>query len=223
MRITLPSGTSAELARPDQPTERGLVVAPDIFGLRPLYDDLVARLADEWGVAVCAVEPFPGLELGPDVEPRFAAVPTLDDDRHLRDLIEAADALDTATVGLIGFCMGGMYCHKSARSDRFDRIVSFYGMIRVPEAWRSDGHREPLDLLADGHPERVLSIIGDLDHYTPPADVEALVASGVLVVRYPDAEHGFAHDANRPSHRADDAADAFDLARRWLAGESLPR
>jgi len=38
------------------------------------------------------------------------------------------------------------------------------------------------------------------------------------VVRYADAEHGFAHDASRPTHRADDAADAFARAKAWLQG-----
>ena len=231
MRITLPSGTVAEIARPTTAAATspamGLVIAPDIISLRPLYDDLVARLADEWNMVVCAVEPFPGRTLGPEIEPRFAAVATLDDTTHLRDLLEAADVVqaEVATlggaprVGLLGFCLGGMYCHKASRSDRFDRIVAFYGMIRVPEAWRSVTQGEPLEYLAAGHPERVLAIIGDRDHYTPPADVDALAASGVTVVHYPEAEHGFAHDASRPMHRADDAADAFTRAQRWLAAD----
>ena len=236
MRITLPSGTVAEIARPTTAAATspamGLVIAPDIFSLRPLYDDLVARLADEWNMVVCAVEPFPGRTLGPEIEPRFAAVATLDDTTHLRDLLEAADVVqadvvqaDVATlggaprVGLLGFCLGGMYCHKASRSDRFDRIVAFYGMIRVPEAWRSVTQGEPLEYLEAGHPERVLAIICDRDHYTPPADVDALAASGVTVVHYPEAEHGFAHDASRPMHRADDAADAFTRAQRWLAAD----
>jgi carboxymethylenebutenolidase len=220
MRITLPSGTPAEIVTPAEPT-MGLVIAPDIFGLRPLYDDLVARLATEWQMTVCAVEPFPDRELGPEVEPRFAAVHTLDDAAHLRDLDEAADALQAAgaqRIGLLGFCLGGMYCHKAARSDRFASIVSFYGMIRVPEAWRGAGQGEPLDHLAAGHPNRVLAIIGERDHYTPPADVEALEAAGVTTVHYSDAEHGFAHDASRPAHRPDDAADAFARAEAWLRG-----
>ncbi len=218
MRITLPSGTPAEIARPDGEPAMGLVIAPDIFSLRPLYDDLVARLATEWNMVVCAVEPFPGRDLGPDVEPRFAAVPAIDDGAHLRDLLEGADATGTDRVGLLGFCLGGMYCHKASRSDRFARIVSFYGMIRVPEAWRSNTQGEPLQHLTAGHADRVLAIIGERDHYTPPADVEALEATGVTVVRYPDAEHGFAHDAARPAHRAGDAADAFARAERWLLG-----
>jgi carboxymethylenebutenolidase len=217
MRITLPTGTPAELVHADAPS-MGLVIAPDIFGLRPLYDDLVARLAREWSMTVCAVEPFPGRELGADVEPRFAAVPGLDDTVHLRDLEEAAEVVGAERVGLMGFCLGGMYCHKAARSGRFERIVSFYGMIRIPEAWRSATQEEPLLVLERGHPERVLALVGGRDHYTPAADIDALERTGVTVVRYPDAEHGFAHDGSRPAHRPDDAADAFARAESWLRG-----
>jgi hypothetical protein len=164
MRITLPSGTEAEIAEPsesDASPSMGLVITPDIFGLRPLFDDMVSRLASVWSMTVCAVEPFPGLDLGDEVEARFAAVPSLDDDVHLRDLVEAADATGCDTVGLLGFCMGGMYCFKAARSDRFSKIASFYGMIRLPEAWKGPGQGEPLDHLGAGHTERVLAIIGD--------------------------------------------------------------
>jgi len=218
MRITLPSGTEAEIADCSGEPEMGLVITPDIFGLRSLFDDMVARLSSVWSMHVIAVEPFPGRDLGDDVDPRFAAVPTLDDDVHLRDLEEAADALGCDRVGLLGFCMGGMYCFKAARSDRFARIASFYGMIRMPEAWSGPDQGEPLDHLAAGHPDRVLAIIGELDPYTPPADVEALEATGASVVRYPDAEHGFAHAPERPAHRPDDAADAFERTHTWLTG-----
>ena len=218
MRITLPSGTTAEIARPVGAPSVGLVVAPDIFGLRPLYDEMVERWAREWGVAVAAVEPFPGKDFGADIEPRFAAVHDLNDEDHLRDLLEAADALATPTVVLIGFCMGGMYCFKAARSDRFARIASFYGMISVPDAWASPTQGEPLDYLHKGNAERVLAIIGGKDHYTPANDVEALRATGVNVRFYPEAEHAFAHDPSRPVHRADDAADAFQRAKDWLLG-----
>jgi carboxymethylenebutenolidase len=217
MRVSLPSATPAEIARPARgKAVRGLVIAPDIFGLRPLYDHMVQRLADEWQMVVCAVEPFPGRDLPPDIEPRFASVSSIDDDRHLGDLLLGADATECETVDLVGYCLGGMYCLKASRADRFDHIVSFYGMIRVPEAWRSATQREPLSYLAEGHADRVLAIVGGRDNYTPPADIEALEATGVTVVRYPEAEHGFAHDASRPAHRKDDAADAYRRARIWL-------
>lgn len=217
MRIELPSGTPSEIVRVPG-AARALVITPDIFGLRPLYDALVHRLATEWGVTAVAVEPFPNHDLDESVEPRFAAVSELDDDRHLADLVAAADETGAPQVGLIGFCLGGMYCFKAARSDRFDRISSFYGMIRLPPGWGGPGHQDPLDAVASGHPERVLAIIGGRDHYTPPDDVDDLEATGVTVVRYPDAEHGFAHAPDRPSHRPADAADAFARSRDWLAG-----
>jgi dienelactone hydrolase len=216
MRITLPSGTEAEIDTSISGTTQGIVVAPDIFGLRPLFDDFVARIAREWQVKVIAVEPFPGRGLSLEIEPRVQAMPTMDDDRHLRDLEEAAAALGTVKVGLIGFCMGGMYCHKASRSDRFVRIASFYGMIHVPESWRGPKQGDPIEMLKQGHADRVLAVVGLKDPYTPTDDIAELKSVGVTVVEYADAEHGFAHDAARPAHRPVDAADAFSRAKSWL-------
>jgi len=218
MRITLPTGTVAEIARPVGSPRLGLVVTPDIFGVRPHFDDLAAGWARDWGMAVAVVDQYAGNQPADDadVNARFAAVAAIDDDRHLADLHAAADALATPVVGLMGFCMGGMYCFNSARSDRFARIVSFYGMITLPDAWKGPGHGEPLDHLRAGHAARVLAIIGGKDTWTPADQVERLREVGVSVVEYPEAEHAFAHDPSRPIHRADDAADAFARARAWL-------
>lgn len=218
MRITLPSGTAAELVRPDGPPARGLVVAPDIMGLRPLFDDLCGRLAREHGWVVCAVEPFAGRE-DLDLEGRLAAAGGLDDERQLRDLADAADACEVAPVAVMGFCMGGMYALKASATGRFDRAVAFYGMIRVPADWRGPGQGEPLDAVRSAGACPVLAIIGERDHYTPSADVDELVDAGATVVRYPEAEHGFVHDPARPAHRADDAADAGGHAVAFLQVE----
>lgn len=215
MRITLPSGTPAEVVHHDSP-KMGLVIAPDIFGLRPLFDDMVADLAAKWQMSVIAVEPFGKMNLGPEVEPRFAAVPQLRDDDHFGDLNDAAGVLKTHVVGLLGFCLGGMYCFKSSRTERFERIVSFYGMITLPNDWKSNTQGEPLAMLINGYADNVLAIIGSLDHYTPEADVAQLRATGSQVVVYPEAEHGFAHDPTRPSHRIQDANDAFSRTEKWL-------
>lgn len=215
MRIILPSGTPAEIHRVEG-SSRGLVVFPDIFGLRPLFDDLVRQLAQDWGMTTIAVEPFPGHVFGTDANERFAQVSSLSDVDKMRDLMEAADATQCPSVAMIGFCMGGMYCHKAVQTHRFSKIVSFYGMIRLPEAWRSACQSEPLECLVAGDASSVLAIIGDKDTWTPPDDVQALVASGVHVQRYADGEHGFAHDVARPAHRVADAADAFLSAGKWL-------
>ena len=216
MRITLPSGTTAEIDLSVTNPVMGLVIMPDIFGLRPLFDDLVARLAREWNMAVIAIEPFAGQTLSAYIAERMTQMPVLSDDAILRDMHEAADALGVDRVGLMGFCMGGMYCHKAARSDRFVRIYSFYGMIHIPEGWMSATQGDPLAYLEGGHADRVLAIIGSLDPYTPPDQVVELRAAGVTVQEYPEAVHGFAHDVSRPAHRAHDANDAFIRTRDWL-------
>ena len=47
-------------ARPDGMPTAGLVLHPDIGGLRPLFEDMARRLATH-GLAVCAFEPFAAL------------------------------------------------------------------------------------------------------------------------------------------------------------------
>lgn len=214
MRITLSSGTPAELATPSGPPVRGVVLAPDIMGLRPLFDGMVARLADEHGWAVCAPEPFPGREDVPQAE---RDVGSNDDERVIGDLVAAADRLGVEPVAVVGFCQGGMWAFKAAASGRFDRAVAFYGMVRV--AWERPGHAQPLKYLSRPGRCPVLAVVGGLDTFTPAEDVEALAALPDLqVVRYPEAQHGFVHDPDRPTHRADDAADAWRHVIAFLAG-----
>lgn len=197
-------------------TRRGLVIAPDIGGVRPLFDDLVARLADENDWAVTAVEPFPGRE-SLTLEERMAAVGSMDDATQVGDLVFAAAGTGVEPVGIIGFCMGGMFTLKAVATGRFDRGVSFYGMIRQPEAWQGPNQTDAYDLLREsGLADRVLFIAGTADPYTPERDLDDLEALGATVVRYEGAEHGFVHDASRPAHRADDAADAWARAIAWL-------
>ena len=203
-------------ARPEGMPRRGLVLHPDIMGLRPLFDDLCRRLATH-GIAVCAPEPFARFDVA-DTDPmaRMQLVGSLEDELQIGDLERAADHLvvydDVSDVAVLGFCMGGMYVLKAAATGRFDRAVAFYGMIRVPEAWRSDALAEPLATAAMVCP--TLAIFGDADPYTPGADIDALRAAWAdradcEVVVYAGAEHGFVHDADRPAHRAEDAADAW--------------
>lgn len=217
MRVELASGTAAELVVPPEGrAERALVIAPDVMGLRPLFDDLVARLAAEHRWAVCAVEPFPGRAEMP-LEARLAH--RIDAERLTNDLQLGADLVQersgTLQAGLVGFCMGGMNAFRAAGTGRFDRAVAFYGMIRPPAAWSVEGD-DPLDALARPGCCPTLAIFGGADHFTPPADIAALAAVGdhVTTQVYEAAEHGFVHDPSRPAHRPDDAADAW---RRTIA------
>jgi carboxymethylenebutenolidase len=210
-------------ARPDGEALGGVVLVPDLLGLRPLFEDICRRLATH-GLAVCAPETFarlipPGGSL--DMEERRARAGELHDDVVMEDLAEAADHLAAAdgvgTVSVMGFCMGGSFTLKAAATGRFERAVAFYGLVRTPSEWAGSNLRHALDVAGGACP--TLAIFGEVDPFVPPADVEALRRAWAgrrdhKVVVYPGADHAFAHDPDRPVHRPDDAADAW---RRCLA------
>jgi carboxymethylenebutenolidase len=214
-------------ARPDGMPRAGIVLHPDIGGLRPLFDDMARRIATH-GIAVCAVEPFASLpaEERATTEQRLAHVRDLDDGQQLEMLSNAADLLvvedDVSRVCVLGFCMGGHYTFKAAASDRFDAAVAFYGMLRTPADWQGPGHTiEPLDVAGEMCP--TLAIFGSADTWTPAPDIDALRAawagrSDCEIMMVEGAEHGFVHDPERPVHRADDAAAAWQRALDWVAG-----
>jgi carboxymethylenebutenolidase len=214
MRITLDSGTRAELATVPGASV-GLVLIPDIMGLRPLFDEHCARLARENNWNVCSFELFAGNDRL-DRDERMVAAKDLDDERILGDAMAAADATGCELVNVIGFCMGGMYTLKSVRTLRFHRHVPFYGMIHLPDDWRGPGQGDPLHAVRQGDARRVLAVIGTADSWTPPAAVDELESAGVTVVRYHGADHAFVHDPDRPSHNAQYAKDAWARAMYWL-------
>ena len=213
-------------ARPDGMPKAGLVIAPDIGGLRPLFEDIARRLATR-GLAVVAVEPFPRMPAEKrstfDVEERLGMVKGLADGEQVAALEAAADFLvvndDISEVSVLGFCMGGYYTFKAAVGGRFDRAVAFYGMIRTPEMWIGAGHAEPLESLAEACP--TLAIFGSADPWSATDDVEALreawrERSDCEIVVIDGAEHGFVHDPERPAYRPDDAATLWERAIEWV-------
>ena len=212
---TLPSGTPVHLARTPG-ARRGLVVVPDIGGLRPLFTDMVDDLAARHQWSVAAFEPWPGRE-DLTLDERLASVGTLDDAALLADVAAAADALEVEPVAVVGFCMGGMVALKAAAGGRVDRAVSFYGMVRVPDHWRSPTMGDAIDVLGeDAAP--VLLLVGTEDPWVPAADADALEATGAEVVRYPGSGPRLRPRCQPPApHRADDAADAWARVEAFLA------
>jgi carboxymethylenebutenolidase len=215
-------------ARTDGMPKAGIVVHPDIMGLRPLFEDMARRIASH-GFAVAVVEPFARVdaatrEAGQDPAVRMRWCAELDDADQVGDLEAAADMLvvhdDVVNVGVLGFCMGGMYALKAAASERFERAVAFYGMIRVPQGWQGPRITEPLATAAQMCP--TLAVFGSNDAFTPPADIEALRAAwsgrdDCEIVVVDGAEHGFVHAPDRPAHRPDDAARLWTKALAWLS------
>ena len=218
MRIQLPTGTPAEIHR-NAEAELGLVLLPDIMGLRPLFDDLTRTLATRLKATVCAPEPFPGHEQSP-LEDRHGIVAGFSDAEKLDDALAAADATECDRVSVLGFCMGGMYSLKASASPRFERVVSFYGMIRTPDGWKAEGtpsgNRDAIECVSDRDAGTVLAHIGSEDGWTPSVEVRELEALGANVVVYAGADHGFVHDPDRPTHRPDDAASAWAATDEFL-------
>ena len=216
MRITLDTGTQAEIARPADgvtPT-RGLVMWPDIRGLRPLFDQHAQRVADAEGWAVVVPEMWPGHEYL-SIDERLERAGELRDADKAADQLVAAELTECETVGVMGFCMGGMYAMKAAASGRFDAAVSFYGMIRVPEAWRSQHQADAIDSVADPDACPVLALCGTEDPWLPASELDEL-SELATVVRYAGADHAFAQDPDGAHYRPDDAADAWERALAFL-------
>jgi dienelactone hydrolase len=206
--------------------EAGLVVHPDMLGVRDLFEDLCHRLATHGFAVVCA-EPFARfpreVREASDATVRMARMKEMDDDVQLGDLAAAAAFLSATDgvdrVSIIGFCMGGMYTLKAAATGTFERAVPFYRTIRVPDDWRGPKQRDPLDTAAAVCP--TLAIFGDKDPWTPSDDIDALRMvwrdrDDCEIVVYPEADHGFVHAPERPAHRPDDAADAWERALAFL-------
>ena len=196
----------------------GIVVITDIHGVRPLFDGMVERLRKAGFFAV-AVEPWWDEAPGPELDDRLAALPTVDNARMVERIVSAADETGCDTVDVVGFCLGGNAAMKAAASGRFDKAVSFYGMVSLPEQWAGPDE-QPITAIADSMGP-TLAICGALDPWVPLDEVSELEAAwegrdDCSVIVYPEADHGFVHDPARDTHRAGDAADAWHRVFEFL-------
>jgi carboxymethylenebutenolidase len=213
----LPGGTPVLLAEPlDGAVHRNVVLSASLRGFTGMYTELCLRLAQRQHWRIAAPEQFPGQQ-DLDEQARTAQVARFTDQAKLDELEAAADLLSDGPVALIGFCLGGMYALKASARPRFDAIVAFYGMIRLPEHWRAPGQAEPLDCLAA--PERVLAVAGERDPLIAPADLADLRVAGARTLTFPDAGHAFAHDPSLPSYQPADATAAWQAAVAQLKKE----
>ena len=215
-KIELSTGTPAEIVHPQTGRPKaGIVLVPDIMGLRPLFEEHCARISKEWKVSVCAPELFPGGDKW-SLDQRMKKAKALKDEDKIGDILAAAQRTGCDNVHLVGFCIGGMYALKAAVEDRFTKAVSFYGMIRIPKQWKGKGQGEPLELLEDRAAMHVMHISGTDDEWIASEDVDDLKKLGATTLVYKGAEHGFVHDPERPAHRPADAKDAWAKAKKFL-------
>jgi carboxymethylenebutenolidase len=179
--IALPYFVSLPAAAPPWP---GVVVLHEGNGISPQLLRLCQRLAAE-GYAAIAPDLFfraGGTEAGD-----FATLMgSLDRALTRSDIAASSDVLrgeGAASVGVIGFCMGGLLAYRTAvAGDGFDAAFGYYG---------AGISAEP------GEPAcPTLLVFGGEDQYIPPTDIEVVRSRHPQTVVYPDAGHGFMRDGS---------------------------
>jgi carboxymethylenebutenolidase len=144
VNITTPDGTAdCYFVHPANGAAAGVLVWPDIFGLRPAFRQMSKRLAES-GYSVLVVNPFYRAKKAPTA-PNGAATPIADVRplaQALNETTQMADAkafiawLDTQPsvdknrkVGTQGYCMGGPIAFRTAAAapDRVGAVASFHG------------------------------------------------------------------------------------------------
>ncbi len=142
--ITTPDGTcDAYFVHPATGAAPGVVVWPDIFGLRPAFRQMGKRLAES-GYSVLVVNPFYRTKKAPTAEaggatPIQSVMPmarTLNETTHFTDAKAFVAWLDgqksvakNKKIGTQGYCMGGPMAFRTAAAvpDRVGAVASFHG------------------------------------------------------------------------------------------------
>ena len=142
--IKTPDGTcDAYFVHPATGTAPGVLVWPDIFGLRPAFRDMGKRLA-ETGYSVVVINPFYRTQKAPTAA-KGAATPipellplakALSETTHMTDarafiawLDQQQSVAKNRKIGTQGYCMGGPMAFRTAAAmpDRVGAIASFHG------------------------------------------------------------------------------------------------
>ncbi|HXD16343.1 MAG TPA: dienelactone hydrolase family protein [Vicinamibacterales bacterium] len=142
--IKTPDGTcDAYFVHPSTGTAPGVLVWPDIFGLRPAFRQMGKRLA-ETGYSVLVVNPFyrvkkaptaaqgsatPIPELMPLAQALSETTQMTDAKAFIAWLDMQASVARNRKVGTQGYCMGGPIAFRTAAAvpDRVGAIASFHG------------------------------------------------------------------------------------------------
>ena len=142
--IKTPDGTcDAYFVHPATGTAPGVLVWPDIFGLRPAFRQMGKRLA-ETGYSVVVINPFYRAQKAPTAS-KGAATPiqellplakALSETTHMTDakafiawLDQQQSVAKNRKIGTQGYCMGGPMAFRTAAAvpDRVGAVASFHG------------------------------------------------------------------------------------------------
>src|SRR6267142_1213402 len=144
VNVTTPDGTAdCYFVHPTSGTAPGVLVWPDIFGLRPAFRQMGKRLAES-GYSVLVVNPFYRVKKAPTAEaggatPLQQVIPLargLNETTHMTDakaflgwLDQQASVAKNRKIGTQGYCMGGQIAFRTAAAvpDRVGAVASFHG------------------------------------------------------------------------------------------------
>lgn len=144
VNITTPDGTcDAYFVHPASGTAPGVLIWPDIFGLRQAFRDMGKRLAES-GYSVLVVNPFyrakkaptataggatPIEELRPLAQALNATTQTTDAKAFIEWLDGQPSVAKNRKIGTQGYCMGGPIAFRTSAAvpDRIGAVASFHG------------------------------------------------------------------------------------------------
>src|SRR3989454_7463738 len=220
----------AHAARASAPTGAGMVVIPDVRGLRPYYKELADGFA-EVGVDAVAFDFFARTAPSDDRSESFdfmSQVPLTKPDTLQADIAAAAAYLRTPEGGgvrslfSVGFCFGGALAYLQAASGLgYAGVIGFYGWPLGLKRWPD--RPKPIDAVAS-YKSPVLSLFGGADEGIPEADRnafgEACKKAGVKhdATVYPGAPHSF-FDRKYEEFK-DASADAWKRTQAFVKGNT---
>jgi len=182
--VATPDGTAdAYFVHPASGTAPGVLVWPDIFGLRPAFRQMGKRLAES-GYSVLVVNPFYRTKKAPTAAAGGATpidevrpmAQSLNEATHMTDakafvawLDQQASVAKNKKLGTQGYCMGGpMAFRTAAASDRVGAVASFHGGGLVRDM-PSSPHLQAAKTKA-----RFLVVVADNDDKRAPTDKDVL-------------------------------------------------
>jgi carboxymethylenebutenolidase len=142
--IKTPDGTAdSYFVHPATGTAPGVLLWPDIFGLRPAMRQMAKRLAES-GYAVVVVNPFYRVQKAPTAEKGAATeikalmplAQALNETTHMTDakafiawLDQQPSVAKNRKIGTQGYCMGGPIAFRTAAAvpARVGAVASFHG------------------------------------------------------------------------------------------------
>ena len=183
--ITTPDGTAdCYFVHPASGTAPGVLMWPDIFGLRPAFRQMGKRLAES-GYSVLVVNPFYRAKKAPtagaggatpiaDLMPLARALNETTQMTDAKSFIAWLDGQESVAknrkVGTQGYCMGGPIAFRTAVAvpDRVGAVASFHGGGLVTDAPNSP------HLQAAKSKAQFLVAIAENDDQRSPNDKTAL-------------------------------------------------